>query len=83
MPQYNFVICNSRGRAKYPRSFDLPDIEAARHAALKIARVFTEVVPFWRGLPPEQKSDFVVEIVDEAGETTLTVPFRDVDELKP
>ncbi len=83
MPQYSFFIWNKRSRAKYPRILDLPDIEAARGVALKIARIFVEVVPYWSDLSPKQMNAFVVEIVDETGQTVLTVPFRTEDETGP
>jgi hypothetical protein len=78
MSHYSFAIRNDRGRAQYPRNFELPDIDAARLAALRIARIFVEVVPYWKQLTPDQRNDFVVEIMDEAGQTILTVPFSDV-----
>ena len=60
---------------------DLPDVDAAREVAWKIARIFVEVVPYWGDLSSEQRSGFVVEIVDETGETVLTLPFRETEEL--
>jgi len=42
--------------------------------------VFAEVVPYWSELSPKQKADFVVEILDESGETVLTVPFKEAQE---
>jgi hypothetical protein len=80
MPQYSFFIVNSQGRVKYPRSFALADVDAARGAAVRIARVFAEVVPYWSDLSADQRNDFVVDIVDAAGQTVLTVPFREVEE---
>ncbi len=59
---------------------DLADIDAARTVALRIARAFAEVVPYWDSLTAEQQNGFVVEIVDETGETVLTVPFREAEE---
>ena len=76
MPKYSFFVWNKRGRIKYPKSFYLQDAEAARLVAAKIARVFAEVVPYWGELSSKQRADFVVEIIDEAGETVLTVPFE-------
>jgi hypothetical protein len=82
MPAYSFYVWNTRNRTKYPRIFDLPDVDAARAVALKIARIFVEVVPYWGDLSPTQRNDFVVEILDEAGQTVLTVPFREVEDPK-
>ena len=67
MPQYSFIVWNKHRRVKYPRALDLPDVEAARQVALRIARVFVEVAPYWGGLSQKQKNAFVIEIADEAG----------------
>ena len=82
MPKYSFFVWNKRSRIRYPKSFYLHDAEAAHQVAKRIARVFVEVVPYWGDLSSKQRNDFVVEILDEAGETILTVPFRDADESK-
>jgi hypothetical protein len=34
MPQFSFFIRNRRSQVKYPRSFDLPDLDAARLLAM-------------------------------------------------
>ncbi len=81
MPQYSFFIWNKRSRVRYPRALDLPDVEAAHEVASRIARIFVEVVPYWGELSSKQRSGFVVEIVDEDGQTVLTVPFREAEEL--
>jgi hypothetical protein len=80
MPRYTLFICNKHKRIKYPACIDLPDAKAAREAAMRLARVFTEVIPYWNDLSSKQQDNFVVEIVDEEGRTALTVPFRDADE---
>ena len=81
MAQYSFFIWNQRSRVKYPRILDLPDVEAAHEVALKIARIFAEVVPYWSDLSPQQRNTFVVEVVDETGQTVLTAPFVEAKEL--
>ena len=77
MSQFSLFICRQHTRIKYPKSYDLPDVEAARRVALRVARVFMEVVPYWNDLSPDQQNDFVVEIDDEGGQTVLTVPFSE------
>lgn len=77
MPEYRFVVWNTRSRVKYPKSFDLTDVEAAREVATRIARVFGEIVPRWSDLTYDQQNNFAVEVVDEAGHTVLVVPFRE------
>ncbi len=77
MAHYSFFVWNSCNRVKYPRGYDLPDIVAARKVALKIANIFIDVVPNWSELSFHQRNTFVVEVVDETGQTVLTVPFRE------
>ena len=77
MTHYSFFVWNSRNRVRYPRSYDLPDVVAARKAALKIAGIFIDVVPQWDNLSSQQRNTFVVEVVDDTGQTVLTVPFRE------
>jgi uncharacterized protein DUF6894 len=80
MPQYTFYVWNKRSRIKYPRSYALPDVKAAREFALRIAQVFGEVVPGWDELSYEQQNDYAIEVDNEFGQTVLTIPFRDVEE---
>jgi hypothetical protein len=54
MPQYYLLVCNQHNHIRYPTSFDLPDIEAARDAARLVAKVFMGVVPYWSNLAPDQ-----------------------------
>jgi hypothetical protein len=61
----------------------LPDVDAAREAAQWVAKVFMEVVPYWSDLSPDQQEEFRAEIVDENGQTVLTLPFRDANQPKP
>ena len=82
MPRYSLFVCSQDDRIKYPKSYDLPDVEAARQVALRVAKVFMEVVPYWNDLSPEQQNDFVVQIDDESSQTVLIVPFRDARELR-
>lgn len=77
MPQYSFFVCRRDNRIRYPKSYDLPDVDAARRVAMRVAKVFMEVVPYWNDLSPEQQNNFAVQIDDESGQTVLTVPFRD------
>jgi hypothetical protein len=83
MPKYNFLLCSSRSRVKYPKSFHLTDIEAARQVGFRIARTTREVVPQWNDLTSDQQKDFAIEVVDRAGQTVLTVPCMEAEELTP
>ena len=83
MPRYDLYVSNGHSRVKYPKGFDLPDMEAARGVALRVARVFFEAVPYWNDLSSDQKDKFVVEIIEEGGLTIWTVPFSEAAEPKP
>jgi hypothetical protein len=83
MPKYNFLLCNSRSRVKYPKSFHLTDIEAARQVGFRIARITREVVPQWNDLPSDQQKNFAVEVVNGAGQTVLTLPCKAAEDLTP
>ena len=83
MPQYTLFISSQHRRIKYPKSYDLPDVEAARQVAVRVARVFVEVVPYWNELSAYQQDSFAVEIDDEGGQTVLIVPFREAQEPNP
>ena len=82
MPKYSFFVCSKRKRVKYPKSFYLADVEAARQVALRIAHAFGRVVPGWNQLSSDQQNNFTVEVIDEAGQTVLTVPFQDAEQSK-
>ncbi len=83
MPKYNFLLCSSRSRVKYPKSFHLTDIEAARQVGFRIAQTTKEVFPQWNDLTSAQQKDFAVEVVDAAGQTGLTLPCEGAEELTP
>jgi hypothetical protein len=82
MPRYNLFLYNQYSRIRYPETLDLPDVDAARDVARKVAQVFMEVVPYWKDLSSQQQNDFVVQIVDEVGGLLLTVPFMEAAEPK-
>jgi hypothetical protein len=81
MPKYDFFILNKRSRVKYPKSFYLPDIAAARQIATRIARVFGTVIPQWDDLSYDQQNTFAVQAVDETGHIVLTLPFMEAEQL--
>jgi len=82
MPKYSFFVRSRRNRIRYPKGFQLADVEAARQGAERIARAFSRVVPRWSELTSNQRKNFMVEVVDETGQTVLTVPFKDAEEAK-
>jgi hypothetical protein len=82
MPKYNFLLCNKRGRIRYPKTFYLTDIEAARQVAFGIARVSGGVVSQWNGRTCDQQKNLSVEVADETRQTVLTISFQDAEEAK-
>ena len=80
MPRYNLFLYNQDSRVRYPETLDLPDVDAARRVARRVAQIFMRVIPYWSDLSPDQQDRYVVEIVDETGEVFLTVPFKDVEQ---
>ena len=83
MPKYSFFVRSRRNRIRYPKTFQLTDVEAARQGAERIARAFSRVVPRWSELTSNQRKNFMVEVVDETDQPILTVPFEDAEEPKP
>jgi hypothetical protein len=73
MPLYFFDIHNHDGRRdKDYHGTDLPDAEAARAEASRVARELRED---WQHEPPEWLNGMTVEVVDEKGQSVLTTPF--------
>jgi hypothetical protein len=83
MPKYNFLLCSGRSRVKYPKSFHLTDIEAARQVGFRIAQTTRDVVPQWNDLTSDQQRNFAVEVVNGAGQTVLTLPCKAAEDLTP
>ena len=82
MSKYSFHVCSKRSRVKYPKSFHLSDIEAARQVAARIARGFRRAVPHWESLPVDHQSNYRVEAVDETGQRVLIVPVRQLEQAR-
>jgi hypothetical protein len=75
MPTYDVYVWTKFRRMKYPRSLNIPSLEAAHSVALRMARVFIGLMSSRTDLAIIG-SDFVVEVVDQAGRAVLTVPGR-------
>jgi hypothetical protein len=76
MTHYQLFLRNKHGHYRYPKTLNAPDVKAAHQLALRMARVLLENTLLWRGWSAEERTDFVVDITDEAGQTVLTVPSR-------
>jgi hypothetical protein len=75
MPMYYFHIRDGDKFEVDPDGTELPDIDAARAEALKVAQeLMTEV--------PDLGREAVIEIADGYGQTVLTVPFSDTIGMK-
>ena len=72
MPRYYFHVRTGSDLTEDSEGADLPDIDAARKQAIKMAcRV-------WSERPPESTdNDDTFEIADEAGQVVLKVPFSE------
>ena len=72
MPRYYFHVRSGNDLTRDPDGSDLPDIDAARKHAVRVAcRV-------WSERPPEStNSNETFEITDEAGQVVLKVPFSE------
>ncbi|WP_445500775.1 DUF6894 family protein [Microvirga sp. G4-2] len=76
MPNYDLYVCTRSRRTKYPRSLNLPSLEAAHEVALRLARILVEGRSCWNGLAIASYDDFTVEAANEAGQIVLTIPGR-------
>jgi hypothetical protein len=73
MPLYFFDIHIGDGRRdKDYHGTDLPNAEAARAEASRVARELREG---WQHEPPELLNSMAVEVVDGNGQSVLTTPF--------
>ncbi|GEO18816.1 DUF6894 family protein [Microvirga aerophila] len=79
MPQYEFYFRHNDKRVKYPRNLNLPGTDAAHAVALKLARALIKASPFWTDLSAEARNAFMVEIIDEAGQLVLSLPFIEAE----
>ncbi len=79
MTHYQLFLRNKHGHYRYPGALTVPDVEAAHRLALRMAGVILENALLWRGWSAEERTDFVVDITDEAGQIVLTVPSRFLD----
>ena len=72
MPCYFFHVRSGGDLTRDADGFDLPDIDAARKQAVKMA------CHAWSERPPEaQDNDETFEITDQSGEVVLSVLFSE------
>ncbi|MET0430612.1 MAG: hypothetical protein ABW026_19195 [Microvirga sp.] len=74
MPLYYLHVKTSHGTEIDPTGMDLPDLDAARAEALKIAG---ELLQDWPTGWPEAHYDMIIEVVDRSGQTRMMVPFSE------
>ena len=82
MPKYNFLLCDRRSRVRYPKSFYLTDIEAARQVARRIAWASDRSALQNNIRTGDRQSGLAVEIVDDTCRTVLTISSREAEEAK-
>jgi hypothetical protein len=75
VPRYYIDIRSHFGINEDPSGIDLPDIDAARAEALKIAE---KLLTGWAAMPPDYSSDIVIEIVGEDFRPVLIIPCSDM-----
>ena len=75
MPRYYIDIRSHFGTNEDPNGIDLPDIDAARAEALKIAE---KLLTGWAAMPPDYSSDIVIEIVGEDFRPVLIIPCAEM-----
>ncbi|HYI90611.1 MAG TPA: hypothetical protein VEY05_11980 [Beijerinckiaceae bacterium] len=72
MPRYFFHVRSGGDLTRDPDGAELPDIDAARKHAVKMA------CRAWSERPPEsQENNETFEIADGSGEVVLRVPFSE------
>jgi hypothetical protein len=71
MPRYYFHICTGSDLTRDADGSDLPDLDAARKQAVKMA------CRAWSERPPDNADNETFEITDESGEVVLKVPFSE------
>jgi hypothetical protein len=78
MPRY-FIDMRSRfGCDEDLEGINLPSASVARSEALRVATL--KLQDRWQDLPAEAKSDIAIEVVGEAGQTVLVVPFWEIEQ---
>ena len=75
MPHFYLHVRNHHDLAVDPDGVDLPNIDAARAEALRVAQ---ELLADWPSGWPQAQSETAIEITDRAGQTLLRIPFSDV-----
>ena len=72
MPRYFFHVRDGEAVQADPNGMDLPNLEAARKAAVERAYAT------WSARPPDPDHNAqVFEVANDAGETVLKVPFSE------
>ena len=74
MPHYYLHVRTSHSSEIDRTGMELPDIDASRAEALKIAG---ELLQDWPTGWPEDRYDMVIEVADRIGQTLLMVPFSE------
>ena len=74
MPHYYLHIRSKNGLSKDLQGEDLPNIETAQAAAVRVIRRI-RASKLWSQLLPEAQRQMAIEVTDETGRTVLIIPF--------
>ena len=77
MPRYFIDVRSRFGCDEDLEGIYLPGASGARVEALKVATL--KLRDKWQDLPSEAKREIAIEVVGEAGQTVLVVPFWEIE----
>ena len=77
MPRYFIDVRSRFGCDEDLEGINLPGASGARVEALRVATL--KLQDKWQDLPSEAKREIAIEVVGEAGQTVLVVPFWEIE----
>ncbi|MGO4525083.1 hypothetical protein AB4097_09500 [Microvirga sp. 2MCAF35] len=75
MPRYYIDVRSHFGTDEDPSGIELPDIEAARMEAAKVAE---RLLKSWAGMLPHYSNEIMIEIVGEDLRPVLIIPCSEI-----
>lgn len=76
MPRYFIDIRSRFGSIEDLEGINLPDADAARDEALRVAT--HKLHNTWQDVPFESGNNIAIEVIAETGQTVLVVPFWEI-----
>jgi hypothetical protein len=77
MPRYYIDVRSRFGVDEDCDGVDLPDLVAARAAALKVGQRLLER---WTEMPPDARSEIIIEVIDERLKYVLRVSLPEIQQ---